>query len=140
MASETETRESIIKNFQEHPQWNFKKIAGLVKVHRNTVSRVIRRFKKNLTVRRREGSGRKKGFQSPKIVKKVVTNFQKNPNVSVRKMAQKVGCSTATVQRIKTKSGLKTYKVQKVPDRNAVKNAEAKKRAKKLKQDFFPKI
>jgi len=35
-----------------------------------TMSIVIRRFKEDLTINRKEGSGRKKGFQSPKTVKK----------------------------------------------------------------------
>jgi len=34
------------------------------------MSIVIRRFKEDLTINRKEGSGRKKGFQSPKTVKK----------------------------------------------------------------------
>jgi len=140
MASEVKARESIIKISQEHPQWSFKKIAKEAGVHRKTVSKVIRRFKEDLNVNRREGSGRKKGFHSPKTAKKVITIFQRNPNISVRKMAQKVGCSKSTVQNIKTRSGLRTYKVQKVPDRNAVKNEEAKKRANKLKKNFFQKF
>lgn len=139
MSSQVKTRELIIKLFQANPHWSFKKIAVEAKVYRKTVSEVIKRFKEDLTVNRREGSGRKKGFHSPKKVKKAINLFRKNPNTSVRKVAQKVGCSSTTVQKIKAVSGLKSYKVQKVPDRNAVKNKEAKTRAKKLKADFFQK-
>jgi transposase/predicted DNA-binding protein YlxM (UPF0122 family) len=139
MTSEVETRKLIIKFFQENPRWTLQKIAKEAKVHRQTVSDVIRRFKKDLTVNRKIGSGRKSEFYSPKKVKKVINIFRRDPNTSVRKMAQKVDTSATTVQRIKTKSGLKSYKVQKVPDRNTVKNVEAKKRAAKLKKDFFQK-
>jgi len=70
MASEVEIRKSIIKIFQEHPEWSFIKIAREAGVCRKTVSIVIRHFKEDLTINRKEGSGRKKGFQSPKIAKK----------------------------------------------------------------------
>jgi len=64
MASEVETRKSIIKIFQEHPEWSFIKIAWEAGVCRKMVSIVIRRFKEDLTSK--EESGRKKSFQSPK--------------------------------------------------------------------------
>jgi len=69
MASEVETRKSIIKIFQEHPEWSFIKIAREAGVCRKTVSIVIRRFKEDL-INRKEGSRRKKSFQSPKTAKK----------------------------------------------------------------------
>ena len=69
MTSEVETRKSIIKIFQEHPKWSFIK-SREVGVCRKTVSIVIRHFKEDLTVNRKEGSGRKKGFQSSKTAKK----------------------------------------------------------------------
>ena len=68
MASEVETRKSIIKIFQEHPEWSF--IVREAGVCRKTVSIVIRRFKEDSTINRKEGSGRKKGFQSSKTAKK----------------------------------------------------------------------
>jgi len=70
MASEVETRKSIIKIFQEHPEWSFIKIAREAGVCKKTMSIVIRRFKEDLTINPKEGSGRKKGFQSPKTAKK----------------------------------------------------------------------
>jgi hypothetical protein len=65
--------------------------------------------------------------------------FRKNPNISNRKLAEKVGCSEKSIRRSKAKLGLKTYKVQTTPDRNAEKNIEAKKRARSLKSNFFNK-
>ena len=70
MASEVETRKSIIKIFQEHSEWSFIKIAREAGVCRKTVSIDIRHFKEDLIINRKEGSGRKKGFQSPKTAKK----------------------------------------------------------------------
>ena len=113
MASQVETRKFIIKIFQEHPEWSFIKIAKEAGVYRGTVSNVIRCFQEDMTINRKEGSGGKKGFRSPRTAKKVVEIFKKKPNTSVRKVAQKVGCPRSTVHRIKNKSGLKTYKVQK---------------------------
>ena len=66
MASEVETRKFIIKIFQEHPEWSFIKIARKAGICRKTVSIVIRRFKEDLTINCKEGSERKKDFQSPK--------------------------------------------------------------------------
>jgi len=49
------TRELIIKIFQEHPGWTYKKIARQAKVCRETVSSVIKRFNEDLTINRKEG-------------------------------------------------------------------------------------
>ena len=73
-------------------------------------------------------------------MRKVVALFEKNPNLSTRKVAQKAGCLKIFVERVKKQANLKTYKVQKVPDRNAVKNQEAKNRSQKLTSDFFTKF
>jgi len=70
MASEVETRKSIIKIFQKHSEWSFIKIAREAGVCRKTVSIVIRRFKEDLTINRKEGSGRKKGFRVQKQQRK----------------------------------------------------------------------
>jgi len=140
MSSQVETRKSIIRIYQANPQWSFIKIAKEARVRRETVSKVINNFKKDLTINRKQGSGRKKGFQSPKTAKKVIALFEKNPRLSERKAAKKVDCSRSLIQKIKSRNNLKSYKVQKVPDRNAVKNLEAKERAKKLKKDFFTKF
>ena len=79
MASEVETRKSIIKIFQEHSEWSFIKIAREAEICRKTVSIVIRRFKEDLTINRKEGSRRKKSFQNPKTAKKEeVTEFTIN--------------------------------------------------------------
>lgn len=132
-----EKRKLIVKTFQDNPLWTFKKIAREVKSDQRTVSSAIKRFQESLDLQRKPGSGRKKGFHSPKKAKVVVAKLQQNPSLSIRKLANKAQTSEATVRRVKKSVGLKTYKVQKIPDRNATKNLEAKNRARKLKSDFF---
>ena len=74
MTSEVETRKLIIKFFQDHPGWTYEKIPKEAKVCKKTVYNVIKRFKEDLTVNRRESSERKKGFRSPEKI----NNFSKN--------------------------------------------------------------
>lgn len=139
MSSEIKSRELIIRLFQENPKSSQKTLARKAKVCQKTVSNVIKNFNKNLSICRKSGSGRKKGFSCPKNVKKVETLLERNPRLSNRKLAKKVNCSEKTVRKMKLSAGLRTYKVQTVPDRNANKNLEAQKRARKLKSDFFAK-
>jgi len=70
MASEVETRKSIIKIFQEHLEWSFIKIAREAGVYRKTVSIVIRRFKKDLTIRKEESEEGKRIFRIQKQQRK----------------------------------------------------------------------
>lgn len=140
MANEVEVRQNIIKIFQKQPQWTFKKIAKEVGANPKTISRVIKRFKEDLLIDRKKGSGKKKGPHDRKKAKNVVTILKRDPSISGRKLARKADCSESFVRRTKKEAGLKTYKMQKVPDRNAVKNETAKQRAKKLNKDFVKKF
>lgn len=137
MTSEVKRRELIIRLFQENPGGSQKTIARKAKVTQQTVSNVLKNFKEYLNVSRKVGSGNKKGYRNPKIAKKVVASLERNPAISNRKLARKVGCAESMVRKIKKHAGLRSYKVQTVPDRNATKNLEAQKRAHKLKTDFF---
>lgn len=137
MEKQVKTRELIIRLYLEIPNQSYKTIARKAKVCKATVSTVIKKWKDNLAVTRKVGSGRKKGFARPELVIKVKTALERNPGISNRKLARKVGCSESTVRKMKKTLNLKTYKVQTVPDRNARKNLEAQSRARKLKSDFF---
>lgn len=139
MSEEQKVREEIIKNFINNPHFTYKRIAKIVKAHRNTVSKVIQKFKADLSCNRKPGTGKKNGSGDQNKAKTVVTMLKKNPNLSGRNVARKVGCSESFVRRTKGEAGLKTYKVQKVPDRNAAKNVEAKTRAQKLMNNFVKK-
>lgn len=137
MTSREKVREIIIKKLLEKPERTHKQIAKELKVHRNTITNALKSYKEDLNVKKKSVSGRPKGFASPKKAKKIVAHFKRNPNISLRKLAGKVGCSASTVNRVKSRAGYKTYKVQTTPDRNAEKNLVANKRAKTLKKDFF---
>ena len=137
MDNQQEVRENIIRIFNKNPNRSYKTIAYEAKVCRNTVSRVIKQFKERLTVEKRTGCGRKKGYADSEKAKKIVAQFQRKPNISGRKVALKTNCSESFVRKVKKNEGLKSFKVQKVPDRNAKKNEEAKQRAKKLRHDLI---
>lgn len=130
----------ILRISKENPSWTLQKIAKEARVQRKTVGNVLKRFNETLSIARKPGSGRKPGFVDRKLDKQVEVRLEKNPRLSNRKLANKVGCSDRTVRRVKTKLGFKTYKVQTVPDRNAKKNLEAKKRARKLRKEYFQKV
>lgn len=137
MSTSEENRKLIIETALKNPLWPQRRVAKVTKTSRKTVGKVLKRYIQDFSLKRREGSGRKIGCQSPKKVSKIVSLFKKNPRLSLRKVAIKARSSKSTVDRVKKKAGLKSYKVQKVPDRNAVKNTEAKTRAKKLYSDYF---
>lgn len=140
METEENIRKKILKISPENPKWTYKKVAKEVKVSRNTVARTVKKFKEELSVSRKRGTGRKKGSGDQNKAKNVVRILRKNPNVSEKKLAQKVRCSKANVRKIKSKSGFKTFKVQKVPDRNAKKNIEPKTTSQKTWKRLYSKI
>lgn len=140
MSNQKKVREEIIKKFLNNPQKSFNWLAKDAKVSRNTVSRVIKNFEEDVSINRKQGTGRKNGCRDRNKAKKVVSMLKKNPNLSGRKTAQLADCSESFVRRVKADAGLKTYKVQKVPDRNAQKNCEAKTRAGKLYTNFVKKF
>lgn len=137
MDNQEKVRELIIKIFNEFQCRPYKTIARQAGVSRQTVSRVIKKYKEQLTIKRKSGCGRKSGFSDRKKAEKIKRIFAKNPNVSGRKVAHLANCSETSVRKVKKEAGLKTYKVQKVPDRNSKKNLDAKKRAKVLQRDFI---
>lgn len=140
MATQQESRELVIKIYLENPLRNQKTIARIAKVGQSTVSDIIKKFKDDLSVEKKQGGGRKKGFVDKRKAEKVVALLEKNPGLSHRKVAKKMNCSEGLVRKIKKDAGLKTYKVQNIPDRNALKNSEAQCRAKKLGQEFLQKF
>ena len=126
MDNQQKVRENLIKIYNEFPSRSYQTIARQAGVSRNTVSRVIKNYKDLLTINRKPGSGRKKGFVHNNKADKVRSIFARNPNTSGRKVAKKTNCSESFVRKLKKEIGLKTYKVQKVPDRNSKKNLVAK--------------
>lgn len=132
--NEIETRSTIVKLFHDNPTYTYGKIAKLAKVTRKTGSKVIRNFKSNLSVQRKEGSGLIKGFRTKKLDKKVVDVIEKLPSISTRDIAKKCKTLPAMIQRIKARNNLKTFKKRKIPKKSIKQFNEGIDRAKKLHQ------
>lgn len=140
MESEQVTkRKLIISEHVKNPELSQRQLAKLLKLPRSTVQRVLVRFKKEASVSRKRGTGRKKGSGDKKLQKEVIKQFKRNPNISVRDVANKLATSSTTVHRIKSRAGLKTFKVQKAANRSDEQEIRAKTRARKLYEQFLTK-
>lgn len=137
MNNQKHVREKVIKTFRNNPSWTYKKIAKELRVSRQFVLNVVRKFNKDLTIDRKPGTGKTKKPRNSSKAKKVEKILRADPNVSGREVARCVQCSEHFVCQVKANVGLRTFNVQKVPDRNTKKNNEAKKRAKLIKKFFF---
>ena len=90
-------------------------IVRLLNVPRQTVSKAIIRFKELGHEGDRPGRGRKCTVNTPANRKIIKKRIERNPRVSVRKVARETGISDRSVRRIvKQEFGLKPYKLQKV--------------------------
>ena len=58
---------------------------------------------------------KKKGFVRRDLVKKVKDALDRNPEISVRTLANKFKTSASSIQRVKGNCGYKSYKKKKVP-------------------------
>ncbi|GBM01374.1 hypothetical protein AVEN_135796-1 [Araneus ventricosus] len=88
-------------------------IVRLLNVPRQTASDAICRFKELGNHGRRPGSGRKHTVNASKNRKAIKKRVQRNPRVSMRKIARDMGISDRSVRRMaKTELGLKPYKFQ----------------------------
>lgn len=132
-------RNKILHNCLQNPTFSFSEIARLSNEHRNTVRRVIIRYKETLSVDRKPGSGGRTHSTDAETVKKVLTAIKRNPNASERDLAKKFGIGQTTVNKIKQDHGIKSFKVQKVPDRAPEKLLVIKKRSRKLYDEYLTK-
>lgn len=139
-SKEQTVRNKILHKYLENTTLSYSDIALQTNQHRNTVRRVIIRYKETLSTNRKPGSGGRTHGTDPKVVKNVLAAIKRNPNTSERDLAKKFGIGQPTVNKIKQDHGIKSYKVQKVPDRSEAKLLVVKKRARKLYDDFLTKI
>ena len=51
----------------------------------------MKQYKESFSIERKRGSGRKKGFAHQNKASKIIRIFLKHPNMSGRKVAEKVG-------------------------------------------------
>ena len=139
LSSEISRRKLILNTHLENPSRSQVRVAKHLNLPRSSVEKVLRCYKGTLTIERKPGSGRKRGFQNKNLAKKIKAAFKTNPNIFEQKLAKKLSTTKSMVRRVKLNSGLKTFKVQKVPDRTPEKEKVAKSRARKLYTNFFRK-
>lgn len=90
-------------------------IARTLGMDKSNVRRSIKRFEGLGGVSRRPGSGRKRTVNISKNRQIIKKRVERNPRVSMRKIARETGISRSSVQRIAKKEfKLKPYKFQKV--------------------------
>lgn len=140
ITKQEERRKIIISKYLENKNASINSIAKELKFPPSTVKTVINRFNQTFTTLRKTGSGRKKGFANPSKAQKVARYAQKNPDASLRNIALKFKVGKTWVADVLSAFDLKAYKVQKNANRNDQQAANAKKRARKLYDDFLSKV
>lgn len=106
-------RSAIVELFRQKKRQC--EIARLLGVSKMMVSRTVRRFEELGHDGRRPGSGRKRTANTSFNRQLIKKRVQRNPRVSLRKIARETGISDRSVRRIaKDELNLKPYKLQKV--------------------------
>jgi transposase len=80
-----EKYDKIVDIFLQNPGFTQPKIARIVGVSRMTVNRAIGRYKYNISLDRKPGSGRKNGPVDKKMENKVVKTIERLRNASLNK-------------------------------------------------------
>ncbi|XP_055615271.1 uncharacterized protein LOC129761456 isoform X3 [Toxorhynchites rutilus septentrionalis] len=135
-SNEKERRELILRTHFENPELSHRDIGKMLGIVQSTVSRVLKRYFKNLTIDRKVKNGKNGCSVSEKDHKRVVKPFRRDPTSSVRDVANKLNLSSSFVQRTKQREGLRTYKV---PNRDERQNMVGKTRARKLYTEMLTK-
>lgn len=133
-------RERILHEYVENSMLSYRDIAKRLKFPQSTVCRVLKRFRERLTIDRKPGSGWLQGVKNKKKDESVVRIFASNPKISSRDVAKKVKMSQSYVQKVKRRAGLRSHKAQAAPDRDSKHNLSAKKRSRKLYENFITKF
>ena len=110
MSSNQDKRENILYFLFENPGVSNKTISKKLQIALRTEQSVEKRFKDTGTIKRKSGSGRKKGFVRGELVKKVKDVLDRDPEISIRTLANKFKTSASTIQRVKRNCGYKSYK------------------------------
>lgn len=90
---EAERREKIVHSYLENPSWSASRLAKKLKFPRNTVWRVIKRYKETLTTIRKPQANRRSGTVDRKLRSKILKTIKRNPNLSDRDLARKFGAA-----------------------------------------------
>lgn len=139
MNSEEKIREKIVHKFNENPNWSGRMIAKSLKLHAQTVNRVLKRFKETLSIKRKPGAGRKPGAVDPQLTNKVIRSCKQNPSLSDQERAQRFGTSRTNIRKIRYTAAMKSYRVVKRPNRTDKQQRDVKTRSRKLYENFLTK-
>lgn len=135
-----DVRERILYSRKENPHLSIRQLAKKLEVPKTTVHRVLKTFYERLTIERKPRNDKNIRRADRNLDRKVREILKRNPNLSIRTVARKIGMSAGFVQKSKLRSGLRSYKVKKVPNRNDAQNLTAKTRARKLYYDYLTKF
>ena len=105
-------RNMIVKLHQDGDSNSF--IAKKLGYRRETVWKVVQKFKETGSTSNRPGQGRKRSVRTPQLVKNTREKLRRNPRRSASKLAEEAGVSQTSLRRL-LKNDLKTfpYKLQK---------------------------
>ena len=131
-SKQEEQRITILLAHRENPSYSHAKLAKSLKVAKSTVTNVIKVFGERLSTARKSGSGGNRKPKAAETTKRVAGSFKRNPNLSLRDAANKLGVSSTTVHRAKKRAGLSTYKKVVTPNRDDKQNTTAKARSRRL--------
>ena len=113
--NEEECREKIVAQFSKNPLKPWHCIAKKLKIPRSTVNRVLNKFNKTLSTKRKSHCKGKCGAHDIQLDKKIKKTICRNRGMSVRDVAKKCGTNESMIQRAKNQLNLKTHKKQKIP-------------------------
>jgi hypothetical protein len=108
----------------------------LKKKRPQNITAIVKRYLINGTVEYRKPTGRPSSVSSAKIAA-IERNINRNPNLSVRAGAQKVGLAKSTYDRIKIKLGFKAYRKETSPKYNEKQERRVKTNCRKLYEKRF---
>ena len=98
-----------------------------------TVRNIVKRYTEEGRLTHNNKSKRIPKIGTPKVVEKVRKLFQNDPNISVRRVANRLGLPRSTVSNIKVKKlGYKAYKKEVAPKYNPDQERRAKRGCRKL--------
>lgn len=140
MSTEQErTRILIIDKYLQDTNQSFASIGRAININRNTVRRVVQKFLETKSTARRLGSGRPQGPADPLQARKILKILKRNPHLSGRDVARKLGCHESLIRRVKKRYGLKSFKIQTAPCRDEKNEKMARTRARKLYDRYLTK-
>ena len=100
-SNQDKKREKILHFLVENPGVSNETITKELQIALRTAQSVVKRFKDTGTIKRKSGIGKKKGIVRRDLVKKVKDALDRNPEISVRTLANKFKTSASTMQRVK---------------------------------------